>query len=385
MVALIRPLIIGVGYVTLPKSRRVRWLKTSLESAGPTYIKLGQFIANRRDVFGAELSDGLRDLQDKVQPLPWDDMKPFVPIDAFQSVDPVPLATASVAQVHKAVLPDGTACVVKIKKPGVQQSVSKDIEAIRIWARVFMSSISPGFIDDFERSLTNEFDFLKELSSLQIFADMYAYSAKVVVPRAFPSLCTDSILTMTFVPSDGPPTDSRTLVSIFIQQLLFETHIHGDLHSGNIGSSGSSVILYDFGNVIRTTSKYRRNMMDFIYYLQTRDAPKLIETIKRMGMVVLSEETTVSFIKKFFEYIETADISAFTFDPDEIQEKIPIQLDAVTISILRSYSLLEGYCKKVDPDFSYESILSDTLETIYLDMGYAMERARRDVQRLFTD
>jgi ubiquinone biosynthesis protein len=228
----------------------------------------------------------------------------------------------------------------------------------------------------------NEFDFQRELTNIQRFSDMYAYSTKVIVPKVFTELCTESVLVMSFVPSDGPPVNSRELVSIFIQQMLFESYVHGDLHSGNIGLKGSSIILYDFGNVIRTTSAYRKHMMDFIYYVQVRDTKSVIETMKKMGMVVVSEATTFSFIQKFFEYIETADISAFTFDPDEIQDKIPIELDATTVSLLRSYSLLEGYCKRADPLFSYENILSDTIETLYLDTGYMIERAKRDIKKI---
>lgn len=374
-----KPIIIGLGYTLVPKSRKPQWLKETLEASGPTYIKLGQFIANRKDIFGQDLSDGLKSLQNHVKPVPWSSLEPYIPKDTFTMIDTVPVATASIAQIHRAQLKNGRLVALKIKKPGVEESVRDDIRALRLTLSYVLQK---SFIDDFERSMLKEFDFESEIINLKDFGDMYDGSTRVIVPRVYPEYSSKSLITMDFVDSDGTIRKAKDLIQIFINQLLYENRVHGDLHSGNIGTNGESTVLYDFGNVIRTTKQYRSAMRDFVYNLQVKNKNGVLRAMKMMGMKIVNEKMTDMFIDKFFKYVETLDISSFTFDPDEIQDKIPIQLDSTTVSLMRSYSLLEGYCKKIDPDFSYSEILTETLETLYLDLDYISTRARQDIAQV---
>lgn len=375
---MLKPFVIGIGFNVIPKQKKGEWLKKNLEKSGPTYIKIGQFIANRSDIFGKDLSISLKSLQDEVQPLSWDSVKSFVP-DVFDSVDQKPLATASIAQVHRAKL-KGKDVVVKIKKPGIDQQLKNDVNGLRM-LMTLVPFIDVKFLDEFEKTLSKELDFKRELKNITEFSKIYK-DTNIIIPKPYPSLSNENILVMDYVPSDNTSIRSEALINLFIDQLLFENVIHGDLHSGNIGTQGDNIVLYDFGNVIRTTREYRKYTRDFVYYVQNKDVKKTIETMRNMGMVVKNMKMTEIFIDKFFKYLDTLDLNSFKFDADEIQDKVPVELDPITVSILRSFSLLEGYCKSIDPDFSYNEILFRNLEILYLDLDYILERARKDLSSL---
>lgn len=379
---MLRPIIIGVGYIILPKQKKVQWVKEQLETSGPTYIKLGQFITNRKDVFGQELSDGLKCLQDRVKPIEWSLIEQSIPKDTFENIDTTPVATASIAQIHRAYLKNGRMVALKVKKPGVEKSVIEDMSVIKMCMGFFFPQ---SFILDFEKSMLKEFDFQNEIKNLKLFGDMYSMSSDVIIPRVYPEYSSDSLITMDFVESDGRVMRAKELIRVFINQLLYENRVHGDLHSGNIGRKGNSIVLYDLGNVITTGSKYRKYMREFVYHLQSKNKEALLTTMENMGMVIKNRHVAELFIEKFLNYIDTLDVSSFSFDPDEIQDKIPIQLDPITISLLRSYSLLEGYCKQIEPNFSYNDILTETLEMLYLDIDYIISRAQNDISTLFND
>jgi len=238
---------------------------------------------------------------------------------------------------------------------------------------------APKFMSDFETSVLKELDFKQELLSIQEFSVIYE-GTNVIVPRVYPEVSNEEIIVMDYVPSTGKLVSAERLINLFIEQMLFEDVIHGDMHSGNIGTIGSAIVLYDFGNVIRTTKDYRSATREFVYHVQNRDASNMMRTMRKMGMVIANERVTRSFIKKLLKYLDTLDITEFRFGSEEV-EKIPVKLDPVTAAILRSFSLLEGYCKMVDPEFSYSTIIERNLQLLFLDLDWLMERARKDLAK----
>ena len=350
-------ILIGLEY-RLTGNKRL--LRRRLEGAGPTFVKLGQFVANRPDVFGKELSKELGSLQDSVA---WIPMK--AP-NGIQSFEEEPFAAASIAQVHRGTY-KGRQVAVKLKRPGIAQSIRSDLGVLKLLDRKF--------VGDLENSLLKELDFKQELRNAQEFARMYEFDSSVVVPRVYPEVSSDDVIVMDYVPSAQKVTSAPRLINLFLNQLLFENLVHGDLHSGNIGSGpNETLVLYDFGNVIRTTEDYREAVRDFVWHVQSRDVSRILGDLRRMGMYVAHEDATRAFIRKLLRYLETQDLKEFRFSADEIQERVPVVLDPVTAALVRSFSLLEGYCKSVDPGFSYESIIQSNLETLFSDIGWLFRR-----------
>ncbi len=368
---MIKPLILRVGYLVVPD--RNTWLRKQFEKSGSSYIKIGQFISSRSDVFGKELSDEMSKLQDSVEPVKWGDLEKYVDMSNFTDVDTDPLASASVAQIHRARYKNKDV-VLKIKKPNVEKSLKADISSIKACLNAFPfleSNKALPWIEEIDRTIDKELDFRNEILNLKKFREMYRWDEDVIIPKVYPSVSSENVIVMEYVPSDKSIFNSERLIDMFVEQILFEGVIHGDLHGGNIGFSGKNLVMYDFGNIIYISPKYQQAMREFIMALQMKDVDKTIDAMSKMGMNVRSIDGTRIFIKKFFNYIETLDIKSFKFSADEIIDKVPVEVDSTTFTILRSFSLLEGLCKKRDPNFKYEDIFLKNLELLMLSQLFS--------------
>lgn len=372
---LMKPFLIQIGYQMVPRSKRNVWLRRQFESAGSTYIKIGQFISSRSDIFGKELATEMSALQDSAQTVGWTDVSNFVDASKFSNIETEPFASASVAQIHRATLKrNNRSVVLKIKKPDVDKRMREDIQGIRgllgiLSAFPFLESkrMEP-WINEIDTAINKELDFRNEIINIKTFYEMYKYDDDIIIPRVYPDLSNENVIVMDYVPaSPANYFDSTKVINTFIEQIIFEGVIHGDLHGGNVGFKGKKLILYDFGNTIYITKKYRAAMRNFIMALQMKDVDETIKAMSEMGMVIRDTRGTQIFINKFFKYLDTLDISNFKFDPDEIIDKVPVQIDSTTFTIIRSFSLLEGLCKTRDPTFSYSDIFMTNMELLYLE------------------
>lgn len=388
----IRPLEIGLGLKIVPPKERGRWLRKALDGAGPTYVKIGQFISNRPDIFGKEFSAELAPLRDNVTPFDFDEVRSKVP-EGITNVESKPLASASIAQVHRAKLKNKDV-VLKIKRPGIEAQIKEDLDLIKGGASLLslipnfgMEAVAP-WLREFEQGLKYELDFRREVQSLAFFRDMYRDRTDVKIPRPYSKLSTEDVIVMDFVPSVPvqKPFKAERLINMFLEQLLYEGVIHGDLHTGNIGvvdqKPESPIVLYDFGNIIQVTQVYKSAIRDFVYGVQTENVDTVMDNMIRMGMNVRDREVTKIFVKQYFDYLRTLDIRSFTVNSPEIREKasrVPVELDPTTLTILRTYSLLEGLAKDLDPTFSYQKIITKNIELLFLDLEYIIYRVQKDL------
>ena len=387
---IVRPLEIGVGLKLVPAADRGKWLRRALDGAGPTYVKAGQFISNRPDIFGKELSRELAPLRDNVTPFDFEQVRDQVPKEV-SDVNPIPFASASIAQVHRAKLKNKDV-VLKIKRPGIEAQIKEDLDLIRSGTSLLnlipnfgMEAVAP-WLDEFERGLIAELDFRKEVKNISYFRDMYRDRDDIIIPRPYSRLSSNNVIVMDWTPSRPitAPFKADRLINMFLEQLLYEGVIHGDLHTGNLGIRGGEkgpIVLYDFGNIIRVTDKYKTAIRDFVYGVQTKNLDTVMDNMTKMGMIVRDREVTRIFVKQYFDYLDTLDLRSFTVNSPEIRAKasrVPVELDPTTLVILRTYSLLEGLAKELDPQFSYEKIITKNIETLFLDLEYIMYRIEKD-------
>ena len=387
----VRPIEIGIGLkLTSPKDR-ARWLRRALDGAGPTYVKIGQFISNRPDIFGKEFSAELAPLRDNVTPFDFEIVKSKVP-EGVTDVDPKPVASASIAQVHKGNL-KGRPVALKFKRPGIEALIREDLALVKSGASILagipnfgMEFVTP-WLKEFEKGLLAELDFKNEIRNIAFFRDVYRDRTDVKIPRPYSRLSTEDVIVMDWTPSLAVqrPFKAERLINMFLEQLLYEGVIHGDLHTGNVGLDANSdaIVLYDFGNIIRVSPGYKSAIRDFVYGVQTENIDVVLDNMYKMGMTVRDPEVTKIFIRQYFEYLRTLDLRSFTVNSPEIREKaskVPVELDTTSLTILRTYSLLEGLCKELNPKFSYQDIITRNIEMLFLDLEYITYRIQKDIK-----
>lgn len=347
------------------------WLRRNLESSGPAYIKFGQFVGNRPDIFGREISEEVSKLQNQTRAT----FKISKPKDIYR-MDEEPIASASIAQVYAGSLRDGRKIAVKIKKPNVDQELKGELDGISSvlnFSRMFIGEFSllTDWFGDFEKTVSDELDFMKEVTNIQFFHEIYKYTDQIRVPRVVPELSDSQKIVMEYVSSEpiktskNPVGIANNLMNTFVEQILYHGVIHGDLHAGNLGISGDTIVMYDFGNVIRIPEFYQKAMRDVLVACQNRDSEMLLKAMTDMKMNIKDRKAAKMFTKKFFVYLDTLDPKSFSYTKDDIM--VPIELDTITLTILRTYSLVEGLCKDIYPQFTYEQVVQENMELLVIE------------------
>jgi ubiquinone biosynthesis protein len=250
-------------------------LRRALEELGPSFIKLGQLLSLRADMLPRAYIEELRRLQDRVAPVPFETVRPVIeaelgrPVDeVFAAFEPASMAAASVAQVHRARLPDGTEVAVKIVRPGIEKKIREDIDLMYRFATRFERRSELGrivglvnVVREFERTIFRELDMFIEAGSIEKFAANFAGSEEIVIPRVHWEATGRCVLTMDYVAGikidevaqiRAAGLDPREVARIglrsFSRQLLEFGFFHADPHPANtIVMPDGRVALVDFG------------------------------------------------------------------------------------------------------------------------------------------
>ena len=282
-----------------------------LEGMGPTFVKLGQVLSTRADLLPQHYLEALSRLQDDVEPVPVADIRRVIEEDlgidvddVFEAFDDEPLAAASVAQVHRARLGDGREVVVKVQRPGIAETVRKDLEVLADLARVVDATTEVGrrfafvdFLDSFRTSFVAELDFRTEADNLHIFADLLAERDHLDVPAPVDRLVTRRVLTMAYVEGrrvteltplarhdfDGAVIADE-LVRAYIDQILVKGLVHADPHPGNmLLTQDGRLVLLDLGMVARLGHRMRQHMLDLTLAIAEQRADQAVEVLEAAG------------------------------------------------------------------------------------------------------
>ncbi len=241
-----------------PRGQRLR---LALEDLGPIFVKFGQMLSTRRDLLPTDIADELAKLQDRVPPFPSEQVittlkrrygKPVA--EVFRSFDLTPIASASVAQVHFAELPDGTPVAVKVLRPNIAQVIEKDISLLHTGAALVEKLWSDGrrlrpraVVAEFEKTLRDELDLTREAANCSQLRRNFEHSPLLLVPAVHWDYCYADIMVMERM-SGIPigqverlreagvdiPRLARTGVELFFTQVFRDAYFHADMHPGNI-------------------------------------------------------------------------------------------------------------------------------------------------------
>lgn len=284
-----------------------RRTRRALEALGPTFVKLGQILATRRDILPPDWIEELERLHSRAPTLPFEQLRPAVetalgapPEQIFASFDTNPLAAASIAQVHRARLDDGREVVVKIRRPDIRATVEADLRLIAHLAAVAERAspearrIGPGaLVAQLSRDMMAELDFTSEGRNADRLREDFADDPRVVLPAIHWPLTSDGLLVMEYIdgvaPTSGealraagidPQAIAQLGADVVLDMLLLNGRFHGDPHPGNLLClAGDRLALLDLGSVGHVSRRRRAEFLGFVQALMTGDAATLTDTL----------------------------------------------------------------------------------------------------------
>lgn len=386
----------------VPKPQIARWLSTEFEALGPTYIKIGQFISSRKDIFGDEFSNELSSLRDKVAQINEQDLRTILDqnldMSKFKHIDKVPIASASIGQVHRATLKNGKHVIVKVKRPNVDAIIKEDVQfllsTLSLMSFFNMENIqsSIDLLTDFEKNIMNEVDFKHEVENMKKFHKLYHDDRNIIVPYVYKSLSNDNVIVMDYIDSNSildyqgdKKKLSLRLMDFFVSQLVEYGAIHGDPHAGNMGiTADGAIVLFDFGSVIYISNKDRLRMKELVYQLLVNNKKGVVATLKNLGIKIKDESALTSYIDSYINYMRTIDISILQSSHNP-SSKLPLQLTDDLFRLIRVYGILEGTCKDLNPKFNYFDVLQNYITDILLDEDFIMYKIATDTTQVVTE
>jgi ubiquinone biosynthesis protein len=373
----------GEALAALSREARIRM---ALEELGPTFVKFGQILSTRPDLIGLSLAEELSRLQANAPADRASVVRALVetelgqPIDElFSAFDDLPLASASIGQVHAARLPKGEQVVVKVLHYGIQKRVYVDLEILLGLAQLaeripeFEPYRPRAMIAEFQRVLRRELDFGREERNLLQFAQNFAGSPNIRIPKSYPGLSTSRVLTMERL--EGIPLcqlklhdhfeyDHRAIAragaEAYLDMVFRHGFYHADPHPGNLLIlAGGKIGLLDFGMVGRLEDSVREDMEDMLLAISAQDSGQLTSIVMRIGSTPpgLDEGALgidlADFVAHFANQpLESLDLSGALNEMIEIIRRHHIVLPASIGLLLKMLIVLEGTGRMLQPSFS---------------------------------
>ena len=286
-------------------------LATDLEKLGPTFIKLGQLLSTRADLLPPAYLDALARLQDQIDPFPYEEVERIVSGElgiriskAFADFEPVPIAAASLAQVHMAYMRDGRAVVVKVQRPNIREQIVEDLEALNEIAHFIDSHTELGkryefgnMLIDLRKSLLHELDFTSEANNMVAIARNLGEFENIVIPEPIDDYTTTRVLTMEYIAGkkitalsplrlleiDGLSLADE-LFRAYLKQILLDGLFHADPHPGNVFlTDDDQVALLDLGMVGRVTRSFQDNLLRLLLAISEGRGEEAADTAIKMG------------------------------------------------------------------------------------------------------
>jgi ubiquinone biosynthesis protein len=367
----------------------------ALMALGPAYIKFGQVLSTRPDVVGQELATQLRVLQDKLPPFSLDEAR-AEPVEKIFSALSEPVAAASIAQVHKAVLAEtGEAVAVKILRPGIERAFRKDIDAFYFAARA-IEVLSPAsrrlrpmdVIAHFEGVVTGELDLRLEAAAAAEFAANTAGDAGFSVPQVKWNLSSRRVMTLGWVEGigaadvaalDAAGHDRRRLAArvleLFLLHALRDGFFHGDMHQGNLKiAPDGTIIAYDFGIMGRIDAYTRRVYAEIIFGFIRKDYRRVAEVHFEAGYVPADRD-----VAEFACALRAVGDPIFGMDASRISmgrllnylfdvtERFGMETRTELILLQRTMVVVEGVARTLDPHINIWQVARPIVESYISD------------------
>lgn len=359
-----------------------------LAELGPTFTKLGQMLSTRPDLLPAVLVEELSQLQDQAPALPMSVVEAQIAAalgkpasELFASIDPNPLASASIAQAHLARTQEGDEVVVKVQRPNIGESIRADVDLLFYVAGAMEALIEEagiygprGIVEEFERTIREELDFAHEADNIRAFARTHEKRPYVKIPRVFDTLSARTVLTLErlkgqkITEADYTVHDrkevARHLVEASFRQLFEDGLFHGDPHPGNVfvlEGEGNLIGLIDFGLVGRLTRQMQETIVTLVMAVALKDADTAARVFYRVGSsegrtnLMAFRDDIAGILGKYLSASTTIkDINAQSLMRDilDLAVRYRIRVPKEYAVLGRASILVEGIIRKVYPDLN---------------------------------
>jgi ubiquinone biosynthesis protein len=393
-------------------------IRLALTDLGPTFIKLGQLLSTRPDVVGGRLAQELSLLQAEVPGDPPDVVRETVetelgqPIeDLFAEFDDVPIASASIGQVHRARLKTGESVVVKVQHADIENTVREDLDVLaglallaeRVPELAHYRPVST--VAEMGRILRRELDFGREERNLQQFLTRFGKNLTIRIPKPYTELCTARVLTMERIDgikltervrlqAEGFDLDeiARRGARLYLDMIFTDGFYHADPHPGNIVLlAGNRIGLFDFGMVGRVEEGLREGIEGMLLAITHRDVVLLTSLIKRMGDVPpeLDERALSVDLAEFVgdyanQPLKQFDLSGALAEMTEIIHRYQIMLPPQAALLIKTLVTLEGTTRLLSPSVSLLELLQPLHRRIVL-RRMSPQRQIRKLMRIFME
>jgi ubiquinone biosynthesis protein len=368
--------------VRLEPAQRVR---IALEELGPTFVKLGQLMATRLDLFPPAWVAELEKLHSEVAPVAFDDLLPELeralgrsPFEVFLELDRQPQGSASIAQVHRAKLQDGTPVILKVRRPGIVPRIESDLRILTNIAELIESEMPEArryqptlLAAQFARSLARELDLALEVRHIERFAKNFDDDPLVVIPKAYAQWSSETLNVQQHIEGipatdlaavDAAGLDRRLLaargVDAFLKMILIDGFFHADPHPGNVFYlPGNRVAIVDCGMVGRLSPQRRHQVIDLLAGLAQMDEEPMVEVLLDWaGEPVVDEQKLAADVGELvFEYegmpLKDIRMAALLRRFGAILREHSIVLPADLGLMFKALVSLEGLGRQYDPDF----------------------------------
>jgi ubiquinone biosynthesis protein len=367
---------------TSPLARRLR---KALVELGPTFVKLGQVLSVRPDILPPDVIIEFQSLQDRVPPMSAEDVDAILreelalpPDEVFAEFDMEPLGSASIAQVHRAVLEDGTEVAVKIQRRDIAGRIRSDMHILYTLARVAEGRLSlPGLhqprdiVREFDVAISNELDFTQEMRAAEKMWRNFQDVDDVIVPRPIPQYCSRRVLVMELI--DGEPLKRRLdhaevtprsralahrLMECAYDQIFVHGFFHGDPHPGNVFvTEDDRIALLDFGLTGSLTGQMQDTIIAAFTAMVFRDAETLAMTIYRAGATSdrVDLRAFTQEIERLMDKYYGMSLEELSEDPSTLMEvmqlasRFHIDLPPEFAVLSRTFGLVEGILRGLLP------------------------------------